>query len=161
MQELEHDWLDKGLERPFHIRIGINTGFCTVGNFGSQDRMDYTIIGNEVNLASRLESHSEVGGILLAHETYSLVKDIVLAEELDAISAKGFSKPVRIYKVVGIYNDLAETGRVIHKDEDGLQIIIDLSKHDKAHIEEVLRETSDVLDDLIPKKTEIPTIKDE
>lgn len=69
MRELQSGWLDRGLERPFKIRIGINTGFCTVSNFGS-----------EVNLAARLESSAEVGGILLAHETHSLVKDAVLAE---------------------------------------------------------------------------------
>ncbi len=79
MQELQSEWLDMGLERPFQIRIGINTGFCTVGNFGSEDRMDYTIIGNEVNLAARLESHAEVGGILMAHETHSLFNYTVLA----------------------------------------------------------------------------------
>ena len=61
MLELRSEWLDMGLERPFQLRIGINTGFCTVGNFGSADRMDYTIIGNEVNLAARLESLAGVG----------------------------------------------------------------------------------------------------
>ena len=75
------------MEKPFQLRIGINTGFCTVGNFGSADRMDYTIIGNEVNLAARLESHAEVGGILMAHETHALVKDRVLAEEGDPTAA--------------------------------------------------------------------------
>ncbi len=55
MRELEQEWRNRGLERPFRIRMGISTGFCTVGNFGSKDRMDYTIIGNEVNLAARLE----------------------------------------------------------------------------------------------------------
>ncbi len=90
MRELHSEWLDMGLERPFQLRIGINTGCCTVGNFGSQDRMDYTIIGNEVNLAARLQDHAQVGGILLAHETYALVKNMVLAEEQAAVSAKGF-----------------------------------------------------------------------
>ena len=131
-----------GLERPFQLRIGINTGFCTVGNFGSADRMDYTIIGNEVNLASRLESHAEVGGILMAHETHSLVKDTVLAEEGDTLTVKGFAKPVRTYSVVGLYEDLAEQGRIIRRDEDGLRIHLDLDKKDRASaiqaIEDVL-----------------------
>jgi hypothetical protein len=86
MAELQSEWLDMGLERPFQQRIGINTGFCTVGNFGSADRMDYTIIGNEVNLTARLEALAKVGGILLAHETHSLVKDIVMAEEGDTLT---------------------------------------------------------------------------
>ncbi len=72
MRELQLMWQDLGSEKPFQLRIGVNTGFCTVGNFGSEDRMDYTIIGNEVNLAARLQSHAELGGILLAHETSSL-----------------------------------------------------------------------------------------
>jgi len=71
MRELQKEWRDRGLQKPFQLRIGINTGYCTVGNFGSEDRMDYTIIGSEVNLASRLQSHAELGGILLSHETYS------------------------------------------------------------------------------------------
>ena len=106
MRELQFEWRDVGLEKPFQLRIGINTGYCTVGNFGSEDRMDYTIIGNEVNLASRLQSHAEPGGILISHETYSLVKDIVLAEEQDPIQAKGFAKPVRNYKVLDQFDKL-------------------------------------------------------
>jgi PAS domain S-box-containing protein len=102
MRELQSEWLDMGLEKPFELRIGINTGFCTVGNFGSEDRMDYTIIGNEVNLAARLETHAEVGGILLAHETHSLIKDTVMAEEGDTLTVKGFARPVRTYSVVGL-----------------------------------------------------------
>ncbi len=132
MQELKYEWLDKGLERPFRLRIGINTGFCTVGNFGSEDRMDYTIIGNEVNLAARLESHAEVGGILMAHETYSLVKDTIMADEGDALTVKGFAKPVRTYSVVGLYDDLAAQGRIIQEEADGVRVLIDLKKSDKA-----------------------------
>ena len=101
MHELRSEWQELGAEKPFRVRIGINTGYCTVGNFGSQDRMDYTIIGNAVNLTARLQSHAEIDGILLGHETYSLVKDEVAAEEQTPIKVKGFAEPVRCYKVQG------------------------------------------------------------
>jgi class 3 adenylate cyclase len=106
MHKLQLKWLERGTEKPFRLRIGINTGFCTVGNFGSADRMDYTIIGNAVNLAARLQSHAEVGSILLAHETYSLVKDEVAAEELEPITVKGIQHPVRVYRVLGVTEDI-------------------------------------------------------
>jgi len=140
MRELEQEWKDRGLERPFRIRMGISTGFCTVGNFGSQDRMDYTIIGSEVNLASRLESVAEPGGILLAHETNALVSDIVLTEEQPPISVKGFLKPVSTYKVVGTYDSLIETGRVVMKERDGLRVLVDLSKPDRSEAISILEE---------------------
>jgi class 3 adenylate cyclase len=106
MRELRSEWRDSGAERPFQLRIGINTGYCTVGNFGSKDRMDYTIIGNVVNMTARLQSHAEVDGILIGHETYSLVKDVVGAEEQAPIKVKGFAEPIRCYKVLGPDDDL-------------------------------------------------------
>jgi adenylate cyclase len=132
MRELQSEWRDAGLEKPFQLRIGISTGYCTVGNFGSEDRMDYTIIGNEVNLASRLQSHAEPGSILISHETYSLVKDIVLAEEQDPIQAKGFAKPVRNYNVLDQFDKLIGQRRVIREEQDGLRLFLDLQKLDKA-----------------------------
>src|SRR5262245_25927735 len=122
MRELQFEWRDAGSEKPFQLRIGINTGYCTVGNFGSEDRMDYTIIGNEVNLASRLQSHTEPGSIIMSHETYSLVKDMVLAVEQEPIQAKGFAKPVRNYKVLDTFDQLADQGKVIREEQDGLRI---------------------------------------
>lgn len=56
MKTLHTKWYNMGIQNPFRIRAGINTGYCTVGNFGSKSRMDYTIIGTHVNVASRLES---------------------------------------------------------------------------------------------------------
>jgi PAS domain S-box-containing protein len=132
MRELQSEWLDRGLEKPFQLRVGISTGFCTVGNFGSEDRMDYTIIGSQVNLASRLQSHAKPGGILLAHETYSLVKDMVLAEERDPIQAKGFSKPVRNYEVLDQFDTAADRRQVIRREQDGMRIFLDLQKLDRT-----------------------------
>jgi adenylate cyclase len=132
MRELQFEWRDAGLEKPFQLRIGINTGYCTVGNFGSEDRMDYTIIGNEVNLASRLQSHADLGGILMSYETYSLVKDAVLAEEQNPIQAKGFSRPVRNYKVLDQFDQLIGQRQVIREEKDGLRVFLDLQKLDKA-----------------------------
>src|SRR5262249_31688151 len=103
MRRLQEEWKNIGAEKPFQLRIGINTGFCTVGNFGSEDRMDYTVIGGEVNLAARLQSHAELGGILIGHETYSLVKNEVPTEELPPVLVKGFGAPVRVYRVLDIH----------------------------------------------------------
>lgn len=142
MRELEQEWRNRGLERPFRIRMGICTGFCTVGNFGSRDRMDYTIIGNEVNLAARLEAAAEPGGILLSNETNALVQDIVLTEEQPPMTVKGFARPISNYKIVGTYEDLVEEGRVVLQEKEGLRVLVDLTKQDKAQaiaaLEEVL-----------------------
>jgi len=131
MRELRSEWRELGAERPFQLRIGINTGYCTVGNFGSADRMDYTIIGNVVNLTARLQSHAEVDSILMGHETYSLVKDFMATEEQTPIQAKGFAEPIRCYKVLGLYDDLAREGRIIREEEEGFKFMLDLEKHDK------------------------------
>jgi adenylate cyclase len=140
MRQLEQEWRQRGLERPFRIRMGISTGFCTVGNFGSQDRMDYTIIGNEVNLASRLESAAEPGSILLANETNALVQDIVLTEEQPPITVKGFLRPINTFKVVGTYGELIDTGQIVLQERDGLRVLVDLSKQDKSEAIAILEE---------------------
>jgi PAS domain S-box-containing protein len=133
MRELQAGWRDHGLQKPFELRIGINTGYCTVGNFGSEDRMDYTIIGSEVNLAARLQSHAELGGILLSHETYSLVKDHIVAEEREPLRAKGIAKPVRNYRIVSRIDDLVEQGRTVREEQNGLKVLIDLDQLDRTN----------------------------
>jgi len=132
LSELHAEWLELGAEQPFHLRIGINTGYVTVGNFGSDDRMDYTIIGSSVNLTARLQSFAPIDGILLGHETYSLVKDEVDVEEQEPIKVKGFAEPIRRYKVLGLYEDLVSEGSVIREEQDGFKLLLDLKKHDRA-----------------------------
>jgi adenylate cyclase len=89
-----------------HIRIGINTGYGTVGNFGSDNRLDYTIVGGQVNLASRLESFAEIDNILISFSTYALVKDQVTCIQMGDVKAKGFEKSIRTYKVVDTVENL-------------------------------------------------------
>ena len=145
MRDLQQQLGDLGLERPFQLRIGINTGYCTVGNFGSEDRMDYTIIGNEVNLAERLQGHAEPGGILLAHETYSLTKDIIRGREQDPVLVKGFSKAIRNYNVVGIYDEETQPKRVIRKEREGFGLRVDLDVLDHGERTEVIQDIEQVL----------------
>jgi CheY-like chemotaxis protein len=153
MRELEQEWRNRGLLRPFRIRMGITTGFCTVGNFGSRDRMDYTIIGNEVNLAARLQSVTEPGSISLSHETNALVQGFLMTEEQPPITVKGFPKPISAYKLVGTYQDLVKDGRIVLEERDGLRLLVDLSKQDRSQAIKILQ---DVLTQL--KRTEQKTM---
>src|SRR5262245_1622226 len=157
MRELEQEWRDRGLLRPFRIRIGIATGFCTVGNFGSRDRMDYTIIGNEVNLAARLQSATEPGSILLSHETNALVQGLVMTEEQPPITVKGFPKPISGYKLVGTYDDLVKAGRVVLEERDGLRVLVDLTKQNNTEVIQILQ---NILTKLKRQKGEVKKVAD-
>ncbi len=91
-------------ERQINIGIGLNSGIMTVGNMGSTQRMDYTLIGDNVNLGARLEGTNKAYGthIIISEYTYEMVKDKVIARELDNIRVKGKNKPVLIYELVDI-----------------------------------------------------------
>lgn len=99
MRELETKWFNEGVQTPFRIRIGVNTGVANVGSFGSAGRKDYTAIGNQVNLAARLQAACPAGKVLISHTTWALVRETIATQEAGEINVKGVHYPVRTYVV--------------------------------------------------------------
>ncbi|MGC1174053.1 adenylate/guanylate cyclase domain-containing protein [Polaromonas sp.] len=124
MGELQVHWREMGINKAFEIRIGINSGFCDVGNFGSKLRMEYTIIGREVNLAARLEQAAEPGEILISSETFALVQGEIRADARDPVLAKGFAHPIPVYVVHPGHAASAGDPEVIFCDAPGLHLDI-------------------------------------
>src|SRR5882672_9773679 len=128
--ELNVQWHNNGMQHPFGVRMGINTGFCNVGNFGSADRMDYTIIGAEANLAARLQSIAEPGNIVISYETYALVRDAVAAHALLPISMKGIRREVIPYAVEGMLTASGQKIEIFSEHMPGLDLYLDTSAVD-------------------------------
>lgn len=152
MKVLRQQWRSKGITRPLEIRMGLSTGYCTVGNFGANTRMDYTIIGREVNLASRLENAAEAGEILIPHETYSLVKDLIMCRDKGQIAVKGFSRPVQIYQIVGLRRDLGAAPSFVEHEMPGFSMYLDTSgirNYDKEQIIKSLEQAARKLRDKV------------
>ncbi|SHM86010.1 adenylate/guanylate cyclase domain-containing protein [Phytopseudomonas punonensis] len=152
MKVLRQHWRAQGITKPLEIRMGLNTGYCTVGNFGADTRMDYTIIGRDVNLASRLESAAEAGEILISHETYSLIKDVIMCRDKGQINVKGFTRPVQIYQVVDFRRDLGATSSYMEHELPGFSMYLDtngIQNFDKDRVIEALEQAAEKLRDKI------------
>ena len=107
MQELQLRWQAEGIEHPVGLRMGINSGVCKVGNFGTENRLDYTLLGRAVNLANRLESSADSNEILLSEDTYGLIGDSIHCIDKGQISIKGFAEPVKVYSAVDLHKHLS------------------------------------------------------
>ena len=133
MEELSNRWADYGLHEPFRMRIGINTAYCTVGNFGSEHRLDYTVIGGGVNVASRLETAAKASNILMSEDTYNLVRDSILCREADLITMKGFANPIRTFEVL----DQSRAEETISVDADKSHLRVRVAALSKIEIEQL------------------------
>ncbi|PHS59248.1 MAG: hypothetical protein COB17_00665 [Sulfurimonas sp.] len=139
MSFLHKKWKNSGFTKPFDVRIGIHTGYCTVGNFGSKDRLEYTIIGSSVNLASRIESSAKPQEILISNETQLLVSDSFECKKSKEIMLKGFKRPVSLYVVEKKIKEIEKELLDIKKNGFELSYNInELSLDDKSILKEEL-----------------------
>ncbi|MBO5401269.1 MAG: adenylate/guanylate cyclase domain-containing protein [Spirochaetaceae bacterium] len=94
--------IEKLIDKPLHTRIGINSGDMVVGNVGSLKRIDYTIIGGNVNIAARIENINKEynTSILISDQTYELVKDFFETRQVDTVMLRGISRPVTVYELL-------------------------------------------------------------
>ncbi len=113
VDELGSNWQLEG-QNLINIRIGINSGNVVVGNIGGRNRFDYTVMGDNVNLASRLEGANKQysTGIMISESTYEKVKDEFITRELDTIRVKGKVAPTTVYELVGFLSDEEATQKI-------------------------------------------------
>lgn len=121
LKRLQSKWADEG--RPvLNIGIGVNSGDMVVGNMGSEMRFDYTVMGDSVNLSSRLEGLNKEYGtnIIIGENTYLVVKDEMFCRELDAVRVKGKLHPVKIYELLCERKDASKFESLVTSFEEAL-----------------------------------------
>jgi len=152
MRSLQLEWFNQGIKKPLQIRMGINTGYCTVGTFGTSSHLDYTVLGTQVNLASRLESAAEPDEILISHETWSLCKDTIMCRDKGEIQVKGFALPVKAYQVTDLRKDLGKNQSYFEDRAEGFSMYLDIEKirnYDKEKVIDSLEKAAGRLRDKV------------
>ena len=141
--ELDAVWKkEKGISEGLQVRTGISTGYCTVGNFGSVQRVDYTVLGSPVNLAARLEAACVPQEILVSPETRGLLNGSFEFEEKKPIKLKGFQDVIKPYQLI-INDDKEKRGAHSLHSSETLEVIV--KKPDD--LEKILKELKFIQDD--------------
>lgn len=148
MNLLQIQWRQEGIDRQLAVRMGINSGFCTVGNFGSNDRMNYTALGTEVNLASRLESAAQPGEILVSSSAYLLVQEKWQCTSRGDIRVKGFADAIPVYAVSDKRADSDESVDYLNFSTSGFSIHMDMAaikEYDRKKVLLAMQKTSEII----------------
>ena len=143
--ELRKSWELAGVSESLDVRMGVHSDMCTVGNFGSLDRLDYTVLGNGVNLASRLESLADSNQILISENTYNLIKKEINCNYFDSLTVKGKAHSIKTFQVIGEHSDKKSFSK-INTSKEGFRLQIDKSKI--KDVDEVLQLLKESIEEL-------------
>jgi len=144
VKELQSVWHENGISKPLRVRMGINTGFCTVGNFGSEHRLEYTALGSPVNLASRLQTTAEADTILMSEATHVLIEDLADCVRMPDLTVKGFARPVATFRLNGVKDD--DQAAIQRMTRIGRHVAVDIP--DACHIREAIEELRNIQGEL-------------
>lgn len=148
MQVLTHQWKLLGFTG-LQVRIGINTGYCYVGNFGSRNRMTYTLIGKEANFASRLEAAAKPNQILISESTYNLISHHHRCQKVGEIKLKGLQEAVQVWEVLDPQEGDIRNSDWVDYQLSGFNLHLnfkDIRNYDKRQITEYLKHALELLE---------------
>ncbi len=143
LADLRRDWKERGIHAELGLRIGVHAGWCTVGSFGKSARIEYTVIGATVNVASRLESAAVPGQILLSRATWLLLgREAGRCRRIEPVTAKGFVQPIEAFDYC---HDAAATEPLCWRG-DGYMVEMEPGRADRERVRRALVEAIDALD---------------
>jgi adenylate cyclase len=136
--ELQKFWKKNGVTHGLRVRMGIATGYCTVGNFGSDQRLDYTALGSPVNLASRLQGAADADTVLIDQNTCNLVEEDVECHHEGETTPKGFARAIQYYKIMDFKSDEHKLNRrQLSRSGQHVEVNVIDSSNIRAAIEEL------------------------
>ena len=127
MKFLRERWVKMGYPA-LHVRMGVSTGYCHVGNYGAVHRMAYTIVGRDANLAARLQSAADIDEILISDETYKLVRNHYLCAPQAPVELKGIQGDVKSWQVMEKYSAREDNQQWFDYKYKGFQLVLNLEE---------------------------------
>ena len=139
MKFLRERWVKMGYA-PLHVRMGISTGYCHVGNYGAVHRMAYTIVGRDANLAARLQSAADIDEILISDETHRLIKNFYLCAPQEPIELKGIQGFVKTWQVMERYSQSRnENQQWFDYEYKGFHLVLNLEEVQNFEYSELIQ----------------------